>query len=159
MHRHILIPTDGSDLSQNAIGYGMALAKSVNAKVTVLTVSTPFHTIALESGMVTDTPEQYRKRMAALAAKYLDVAKEGAAAAGVSCETLHLEHDQPYLAIIETAVRNSCDLIVMASHGRRGISAMVLGSETVKVLTHSAVPVLVVRAPHQGIFTPLASLT
>ncbi len=159
MHRHILIPTDGSELSQNAIGYGMALAKSVNAKVTVLTVSVPFQTFAVEPGLVTDTPEQYGKRMATLAAKYLNVAKEAALAAGVSCETMHAEHDQPYLAIIETAARKSCDLIVMASHGRRGISAVVLGSETVKVLTHSTIPVLVVRAPHQGFFTGLASLT
>jgi nucleotide-binding universal stress UspA family protein len=159
MHRHILIPTDGSELSQNAIDYGMALAKSVNAKVTVLTASTPFHTFAVEPGLVTDTPEQYEKRMATLAAKYLDVAKEAALAAGVSCETMHVEHDQPYLAIIETAARQSCDLIVMASHGRRGISAIVLGSQTVKVLTHSTIPVLVVRAPHQGVFTGLASLT
>lgn len=87
MYRHILIPTDGSDLSYNAIGYGTTLAKSVNAKVTVLTVTTPFHTFAIESGMVTDTLEQYGKRMAALAARYLDVAKEAAMAAGVSCET------------------------------------------------------------------------
>ena len=159
MHRHILIPTDGSELSQNAIGYGIALAKSVNAKVTVLTVSTPFQIFAVEPGLVTDTPEQYVKRMATLAAKYLNVAKEAASAAGVICETMHLEHDQPYQAIIETAAQKSCDLIVMASHGRRGISAVVLGSETVKVLTHSAVPVLVVRAPHQGFFAPLASLT
>ena len=159
MHRHILIATDGSELSQNAIDYGMALAKSVNAKVTVVTVSTPFHTFAVEPGMVTDTPEQYGKRMATLAAKYLDVAKEAALAAGVKCETMHIEHDQPYLAIIETAARQSCDLIVMASHGRRGISAIVLGSETVKVLTHSTIPVLVVRAPHQGFFAPLSSLT
>jgi len=159
MHRHILIPTDGSELSQNAIDYGMALAKSVNAKVTVLTVSTPFQTFAVEPGLVTDTPEQYGKRMATLAAKYLNVAKEAALAAGVSCETMHAEHDQPYLAIIETAARKSCDLIVMASHGRRGISAVVLGSETVKVLTHNTIPVLVVRAPHQGFFTGLASLT
>jgi nucleotide-binding universal stress UspA family protein len=137
----------------------MALAKSVNAKVTVLTASTPFHTFAVEPGLVTDTPEQYEKRMATLAAKYLDVAKEAALAAGVSCETMHVEHDQPYLAIIETAARQSCDLIVMASHGRRGISAIVLGSQTVKVLTHSTIPVLVVRAPHQGVFTGLASLT
>lgn len=159
MHRHILIPTDGSELSQNAIRYGMALAKSVNAKVTVLTVSTPFQTFAVEPGLVTDTPEQYAKRMATLAAKYLNVAKETALAAGVSCETMHVEHDQPYLAIIETAAKKSCDLIVMASHGRRGISAVVLGSETVKVLTHSTIPVLVVRGPHQVFFSALASLT
>ena len=159
MHRHILIPTDGSELSQNAIGYGMALAKSVNAKVTVLTVSVPFQTFMVETGMINDTPEEYRTRTATVAGRYLNAAKEAASAAGVVCETMHIEHDQPYQAIIETATQKSCDLIVMASHGRRGISAVVLGSETVKVLTHSAIPVLVVRAPHQGIFAPLASLT
>ena len=152
MHRHILIPTDGSELSQKAIDYGMALAKSVNAKVTVMTVSTPFHALVVEPGMITDTPEQYGKRMAALAAKYLNVAKEAALAAGVSCDTMHVEHDHPYLAIIETASQKSCDLIVMASHGRRGISAIVLGSEAVKVLTHSTIPVLVFRAPHPPFF-------
>lgn len=159
MHRHILIPTDGSELSRDAIDYGMALAKSVNAKVTVLTVSLAFHTFAIEPDMITDTPEQYRKRTATLAAKFLNVAREAASAAGVSCETMHIEHDQPYLAIIETAARKSCDLIVMASHGRRGIAAIVLGSETVKVLTHSTIPVLVVRAPHQGLFQALAHIT
>jgi nucleotide-binding universal stress UspA family protein len=78
--------------------------------------------------------------------------KEAALAAGVSCDTLHVEHDHPYLAIIETASQKLCDLIVMASHGRRGISAIVLGSETVKVLTHSTIPVLVFRAPHPPFF-------
>ena len=153
MHRHILIPTDGSALSQAAVEYGMALARSVGAKVTVLTVSTPFHTFAVEPAMVTDTPEQYAKQVAALATKYLDAAKEVALAAGVSCETIHLEHDHPYLAIIDTAAKKSCDLIVMASHGRRGISAVVLGSETTKVLTHSSIPVLVVRPPSRPLFS------
>jgi len=75
--------------------------------------------------------------------------EEVAAAAGVNCDTVHVEHDHPYQAIIDMAARESCDLIVMASHGRRGVSAIMLGSETVKVLTHGAVPVLVVRAaPH-----------
>jgi nucleotide-binding universal stress UspA family protein len=147
MHRHILIPTDGSALSQAALEYGIALAKSVGAKVTVLTVSTPFHTFAVEPVMVTDTPEQYAKQVAALAKNYLDAAKEVALAAGVNCETVHVEHDHPYLAIIEMAAKKLCDLIVMASHGRRGISAIVLGSETSKVLTHSGIPVLVVRPP------------
>ena len=147
MHRHILIPTDGSPLSQAAVEYGIALAKSVGAKVTILTVSTPFHTFAVEPIMVTDTPEQYAKQVAALATKYLDAAKEVALAGGVSCETAHVEQDHPYLAIIDTAAKKSCDLIVMASHGRHGIAAVVLGSETNKVLTHSNVPVLVVRPP------------
>jgi nucleotide-binding universal stress UspA family protein len=152
MHRHILIPTDGSELSQKAVDYGMALAKSVNAKVTVMTVLRPFYNVAVEPGMITDTPGQYGKRMAALAAKYLNVATEAALAAGVSYDTIHVEHEQPYLAIIDMATRKSCDLIVMASHGRRGISAIVLGSETIKVLTHSTIPVLVFRAPHPPFF-------
>jgi nucleotide-binding universal stress UspA family protein len=153
MHRHILIPTDGSALSLAAVEYGVALAKSVGARITVLTVSSPFHIFAAEPAMVTDTPEQYAKRTAALATRYLDSAKEIALAAGVSCETLHVEHEHPYLAIIGTAAKQSCDLIVMASHGRRGISAVVLGSETNKVLTHSEIPVLVVRPPGRPLFS------
>src|SRR4029078_4663683 len=82
---------------------------------------------------------------AGCAARYLEAAKQVASSAGVSCETAHVEHAHPYQAIIKTATQKVCDLIVMASHGRRGISAIVLGSETVKVLTHSAIPVLVVR--------------
>jgi len=146
MYQHILIPTDGSELSQQAIEHGVALAKSVNAKVTVMTVTAPFQLFAIEPGIVTDTPEQYEKRAAALAAKDLNAAMEVAKAAGISCDIIRVEHEHPYRAIIDTAAQKSCDLIVMASHGRRGISAVVLGSETVKVLTHSAVPVLVVRA-------------
>ncbi len=153
MHRHLLIPTDGSALSQAAVEYGIALAKSVGAKVTVLTVSTPFHIFAAEPAMLTDTPEQYAKRVEALAAKYLDSAKAIASASGVTCEAVHLEHDHPYLAIIETAEKRSCDLIVMTSHGRSGISAVVLGSETNKVLTHSHIPVLVVRPPNRPFFS------
>lgn len=147
MHKHILVPTDGSPLSQAAVEYGMALAKSVGAEVTILTVSTPFHTFAVEPTMVTDTPEQYAKQVEILANQYLNAAKEVALAAGVGCEALHVEHDHPYLAIIDTATKRSCDLIVMASHGRHGIAAVVLGSEANKVLTHSNVPVLVVRPP------------
>lgn len=152
MHRHILIPTDGSALSHAAVEYGVALARSVGAKVTVLTVSTPFHIFAAEPAMMTDTAEQYAKRTASLATRYLNAAKEVALASDVSCDTVHVEHEHPYLAIIDTAANKSCDLIVMASHGRRGISAVVLGSETTKVLTHSTIPVLVVRSPNRPFF-------
>jgi nucleotide-binding universal stress UspA family protein len=144
MYTHILIPTDGSDLSRKAIRHGITLAKAVNAKVTAVTVSTPFHVVSVEPAMVTDTPQTYQKHMATVAAKYLGEVV-AAAAAGVSCETVHVEHEHPYQAIIDTANKRGCDLIVMASHGRRGVSAIVLGSETVKVLTHSTVPVLVCR--------------
>jgi nucleotide-binding universal stress UspA family protein len=95
--------------------------------------------------MVSDTPESYAKRIIEITTKYLDVVKSAAAASGVSCDVVHVEHEHPYQAIINTAKNSRCDLVVMASHGRRGVSAIVLGSETVKVLTHSAIPVLVYR--------------
>lgn len=145
MYKHILIPTDGSELSEQAINYGVALAKSANAKVTAITILAPFHIFAVEPGMVTDTPDSYWTRMNTVAAKRLAYVKDAAAAAGVSCEVVHTHHEHPYQAIIDTATNRGCDLIVMASHGRRGISAIVLGSETVKVLTHSTIPVLVYR--------------
>jgi nucleotide-binding universal stress UspA family protein len=145
MYRHILIPTDGSELSRKAIEHGVALAKSVNSKVTAVTVTVPFHVFSFDH--VANTPEQFEKCASDMAAKDLGVAKEAAKANGISCDTIRVEHENPYRAIIDTAAQKSCDLIVMASHGRRGISAIVLGSETVKVLTYSAVPVLVIRAP------------
>jgi nucleotide-binding universal stress UspA family protein len=147
MYKHILIPTDGSDLSKKAIQHGVALAKALKARVTGLTITPPYHVLAVEPTMVTDTPEEYKRHMAELAARYLDQVQTAALAEGESCDcnVLHVEHDHPYLAIIDTANAEHCDLIVMASHGRRGISAIVLGSETVKVLTHSTIPVLVYR--------------
>ena len=154
MHKHILIPTDGSALSQNAVGYGIALAKAVGAKVTGITVSTPFHIFSVDTEMLTDTPESYKRRMKKIAAKYLAHVKDAAAEAGIGYEGVHVEHEHPYQAIIDTAKERGCDLIVMASHGRRGLSAVVLGSETVKVLTHSSIPVLVYRAEGSTFLPP-----
>jgi len=145
MHKHILIPTDGSDLSKNAVRYGMSLANAVNAKVTGITVTQPFRVYSTNAEMLTDTPDSYMQRMAGVAAERLEQVK-AAAPAGVTCDAVHVEHEHPFQAIIDTAKERGCDLIVMASHGRRGIAAVVLGSETVKVLTHSAIPVLVVRS-------------
>jgi nucleotide-binding universal stress UspA family protein len=145
MYKHILIPTDGSELSKKAVDHGIGLAKALNAKITCVTVSAPFHIFAVEPGMVTDTPDEYKKRIAALTAKYLKAAKDAATAAGVPCDVVQVEHEHPYETIIDTAKNRGCDTIVMASHGRRGVSAVVLGSETVKVLTHSNIPVVVVR--------------
>ena len=146
MYKHILIPTDGSELSKKAVDHGIGLAKALNAKVTAVTVSEPFHIFAVEPGMLTDTPDEYEKRIAALAGKYLKAAKDAATAAGVPCDVVHVEHEHPYETIIDTARKRGCDAIAMASHGRSGVSAIVLGSETVKVLTHSTIPVVVVRA-------------
>ncbi|HEY6281472.1 MAG TPA: universal stress protein [Burkholderiales bacterium] len=145
MYKHILIPTDGSDLSKKAIKQGAAFAKSLRAKVTAVTVTPTFHSIAAEPLMVTDTEQEYRKDSAARAKKLLDVAKSAARAAGIRFEGVHAVNDQPFAAIISTARRKGCDLIFMASHGRKGISALILGSETTKVLTHTKIPVLVCR--------------
>jgi nucleotide-binding universal stress UspA family protein len=145
MYANILIPTDGSELSGRAVQHGIALAKRIGAKITVLTVSTPFHTFTTDTQMIEDTPATYKVRMQEHAAKILGAVARAAQAAGVSCEMAHVEHEHPHQAIIDTAASKGCDLIVMASHGRHGISAIVLGSETVKVLTHSKTPVLVHR--------------
>jgi nucleotide-binding universal stress UspA family protein len=151
MYAHLLLPTDGSELSKMAIREGVDLAKALGARVTVVTVTTPFHVFSDSLSMPTDTPEQYRKHMTARAAQYLDVAKKIAAVAEVPCEAVHVEYEHPYRAIIETARNRGCDAILMASHGRHGMSAIVLGSETLKVLTHSMVPVIVYRQSRASI--------
>jgi nucleotide-binding universal stress UspA family protein len=145
MYASILIPTDGSELAGKAVQHGIALAKRIGAKVTVLTVLPPFHTFTTDTQMLEDTPAQYEARMQKHAEKTLGTVVQAADAVGVACEAVQVEDEHPYRAIIATASTKGCDLIVMASHGRRGISALVLGSETVKVLTHSNIPVLVHR--------------
>jgi len=145
MYKNILIPTDGSDLAGKAVQHGINLAKYLGAKVTVLTVTMPFHIFTLDTKMLEDTPAEYTKHVQADAAKSLASVADTAKAAGVACDTVQVEHEHTYQAIIDTAKSKCCDLIVMASHGRRGIAAMVLGSVTVKVLTHSRIPVLVHR--------------
>jgi nucleotide-binding universal stress UspA family protein len=145
MYAHILIPTDGSELAGRAVEHGIALAERIGAKITVLTVLPPFHTFTTDTQMIEDTPVQYAARMQRHAEQTLGAAAAAARAAGVACETIEVEHEHPYRAIIDFAELKGCDLIVMASHGRRGISALVLGSETVKVLTYCKIPVLVHR--------------
>ncbi len=138
MYTHILIPTDGSELAGKAVQHGMALAKLIGAKVTLLTVLPP-------EMITTDTQmnEIRKERMQKDAEEILGAVVMQAA--GFACETIQVEHEDPYQAIIDTADLKGCDLIVMASHGRRGISAIILGSVTVKVLTHCKIPVLVYR--------------
>jgi nucleotide-binding universal stress UspA family protein len=145
MYTNILIATDGSALAGKAVQHGIALAKRIGANVTVLTVLPPFHTLTTDARMIEDTPAQFKARMQTHAEKTLSAAAAAAQAAGVTCETAQVEHEHPYQAIINAAESKGCDLIVMASHGRHGIAALVLGSQTVKVLTHCKVPVLVHR--------------
>ena len=140
-----MIPTDGSQLAAKAVDHGIALAKRIGAKSTALTVLPPFHTFTTDTQMIEDTPAQYQARMQKRAEKILGAVADIAQAAGVACETVQVEHEHPYQAIIDIANSRGCDLVVMASHGRHGISAIILGSETLKVLTHCKIPVLVHR--------------
>jgi nucleotide-binding universal stress UspA family protein len=143
MYQHILVPTDGSPLSASALNKAISLAKTVGAKVTVFTVVHRLPAMAL-GGSYTYMDEFWRHAQAE-AERRLNEAEQEAKRNGVSCDVVKAEDRQPYEAIIDTAEARGCDLIVMASHGRRGISALVIGSETMKVLTHSKLPVLVYR--------------
>ncbi len=143
MFKHILVPTDGSGRSESAVRKGIDLAKSVGAKVTGLYVIPDFHIFTYRTEMLEDTREQYAKDCEAHAAQYLGLINKVAKDAGVPCNTVHVSHDHPYEAILRTAEQLGCDLIVMASHGRRGVQGVLLGSETQKVLTHAHIPVLV----------------
>ncbi len=145
MYRKILIPTDGSELAGKAVEHGVALAKAIGATITLLTVTRPYRAGTLEAAAIEDTPAEYKARIVAEADKMLQIAAGVAKAAGVACDTMQIEDDRPYQAIIDAAGSKGCDLIVMASHGRQGVSALLLGSETVKVLTHCKIPVLVHR--------------
>jgi nucleotide-binding universal stress UspA family protein len=145
MFKHILVPTDGSDLAAKAVEHAIIFAKEISAKITAVTVIEPFHLLSVAPSQLEYTPLEYRKHAEAYAETVLGGVSAAANSAGVGCATLHVEHEQVYQGIIDAASARGCDLIVMASHGRRGVSAVVLGSETVKVLTHSKIPVLVYR--------------
>jgi nucleotide-binding universal stress UspA family protein len=146
MYRHILIPTDGSDLAHHAVTNGLSLAKSVGAKVTVIIVEEPFNWFNISETQAQRAPEELAKHTEQIkkhAASVLNRVGDAAKQAGVPCDTIQVEDEHPYQAIIATAGDRGCDLIVMASHGRSGLSAVVLGSVTNKVLTHTKTPVLV----------------
>jgi nucleotide-binding universal stress UspA family protein len=145
MFTHILLPTDGSKLSDNAVRVGVQLAKTVNAKVTGFYVMPEFHVFTYKTEMLEDTKTEFAKDSKVHAAQYLSVIEAAAKAAGVPCDIASATHDHPYEAIIRAAKSRGCDLIVMASHGRSGVQAVLLGSETQKVMTHSHIPVLVCR--------------
>jgi len=145
MYHHILNATDGSELSARAVEHGVGLARAVGAKVLFLTVTESFHVFSFNADQIEDTRLEFVEHMKARAEHTLAAAGEVATAAGISYDTIHREGDLPYEVIMEIAEARRCDLIVMASHGRRGVSAMLLGSETTKVLTHTRRPVLVVR--------------
>ncbi len=144
MYQHVLIPTDGSELAERAVRHGLSLAKFVGAKVTVIIVEERLPAW-MSIARVPEAVAQYAKQIKQHAASAVDRAANVAKQAGVPCDTIQMDHVQPYEAIIATATDRGCDLIVMASHGRSGLSAVVLGGVTNKVLMHTKVPVLVVQ--------------
>jgi nucleotide-binding universal stress UspA family protein len=144
MFKRILVPTDGTDLSLKAVNGGAMLAKSFGAELIGVTVVEPY-SYATVSEYQPESSEAYESRVAQVAAERLRRFNDCASSAGVAARALTERAFSPYEAIIECARRHDCDLIVMASHGRRGLRGVLLGSETQKVLTHSTVPVLVYR--------------
>ncbi|MBI3069388.1 MAG: universal stress protein [Betaproteobacteria bacterium] len=148
MFKHILLPTDGSKLSAKAVKRGIAFAKSLKARVTGIHVVPEFR-MMVDEGYLLPGSATLRKRFEdesrERAKKVLEVIDKNARNAGVKCETMCVVSDLPYEVIVKTAKKKKCDLVMMASHGRHGISGLLLGSETAKVLLHATVPVLVVR--------------
>ncbi len=148
MFKHLLLPTDGSKLAERAVTHGLKMAQALGARITLVTVVPEFQMVADESFAVPMSgqfKQRYEKEAKARAEKMLATLKIRADKAGIRSESLVVLGDLPYKQIIDSARKRKCDLIVMASHGRRGLAGLLLGSETVKVLTHGKIPVLVVR--------------
>ena len=147
MYANILLSTDGSDVARKGVKHGIALAKALNAKVTVITVTEPLPVIEYVSGHAGGgiSQQDWDAACKVRAGKVLDEARAMAEQIGISAELLHVPNAHPATTIIETAKSRGCDLIVMGSHGRRGLRKLLLGSQTSEVLADGSVPVLVVR--------------
>ena len=148
MYKHILVPTDGSKLSTKAVKQAVAFAKTIGARITAVHVSDEYRAV-MDEGFVLPAFATLKKRFEEMNVQrsnaVLKQVKAAAEAAGVACQSVAVTNNLPYDAIIQQAKKHKCDLIMMASHGRKGLSSVLLGSETAKVLTHSKIPVLVVR--------------
>lgn len=145
MYNHLLIATDGSNLAMRAVEHGLNLAQALNCKVTIVSVTEPWMIPASDEEAASFPTEEYEKAAAAHATGILKEATDEAARRGMTCETVHVKDQSPAEGIVETAKARSCDLIVMASHGRRGLMQFVLGSQANRVVTESSVPVLICR--------------
>lgn len=143
--RHILMPTDGSDLSARSIDAGMRFARQVGARVTGFHAVAKRDVFAGAAELIEMTDAEYDEAALPLARHILDALKRVGEAHGVRCDVAWVVHDHPCEAIVAAADARACDLIVMATHGRRGLDGMLHGSETQKVLTHCKLPVLVIR--------------
>jgi nucleotide-binding universal stress UspA family protein len=147
MFKNILIPTDGSPLSQKAVVQGVALAKSVGAKVTAFFAAPPATPIVYRDHLPVGyaTPGEHDEMIRETAAKYLGVVERAAKKAGISCESVHVTSDYPEEGMLKVAQKKKCDLIVMATHGQGGLRGMFIGSVTQKVLNQAKIPVMVFR--------------
>lgn len=145
MYKHILIATDGSELAGKAIAAGFGLARELKAKVTAVTVTELWTAIVVGDAAIAFPVDEYEKSSNENAAHILASVSKLARKADIACTTVHAKDQFPAEGILDTARKNNCDLIVMASHGRRGLGRLLLGSQAVKVLTHSSVPVLICR--------------
>ena len=148
MYQRILIATDGSDLADRAVAHGVALAKELKVPICVVTVTEAWSAFQLaEMSRIgeRDPIARYEEMAAAAASNILGKAEQLAKAEGVACETLHVQDQHPAEGIIAASTDKGCDLIVMASHGRRGLNRLLLGSQAHEVLTRSKVPALIVR--------------
>ena len=146
MFKNILIPTDGSELSQRAVRLAVDLAKLHQSRITAIHVIPDYHLlIAYEGAFDPVTEERIEEEAKTRAETYLEFVRKTAEDTGIPCDTVCETGDHPHAAILKTADARKCDLIVMTSHGRKGLAAVLLGSETRKVLTHGRIPVLVVR--------------
>jgi len=145
MFKHILVATDGSDLAQKAVDQGLALAAALGAKVTAVTVTPPWTSIAPEQAAFALSIEDYRRCVAENAGEILSRVEAAAGRLGVPCTARHVPDAFPAEGILDTAKDLGCDVIVMASHGRRGLKRVLLGSQASEVTTQSLVPVLICR--------------
>lgn len=157
--KHILLPTDGSPAAESAIDACLRFAQQTGASITAVHVMPVLHMFTYEPGVTESVHEQVRKDRELHSKKYLDLVEQRATAAGVPCTTMLVTSDYPFEAIIDAARTAHSDLIAMASHGRKGIKGLLLGSETNKVLTHSAIPVLVFRGAADAAGSPAPFLS
>lgn len=144
MYKHLLLPTDGSPLSEGSVRRGVKFAREVGAKVTGFYAMPEMRVMAYTIALVEDS-SAFEKKAAERAESVLAFVQTIAQQEGVQCDTVMTTSERPHEAIIKAARERDCDLIVMASHGRRGVEGFFVGSETVKVLTNSKIPVLVHR--------------
>ena len=145
MYKHILIATDGSEIANKAMTHGVDLAKALGSKLSAVTVTEPYESVVVPEARGLVLPADYKKQCEEGATKILSVVTSAADTAGIKCDVIHEQNRWPYEGVIEAAEKTGADLIVIGSHGRRGIEGLLIGSQATKLLTHTKIAALVVR--------------